>query len=168
MEKFQQLREDAKKRVHIADHILTQRHLLLEDPKLLLTVLNNMFLALTNAMSAVLYYERVFKKIPIFQETFESKYNMFQLKIVPKYNIDKKFVQLIKEIKDLLANHKKSPIEFKRKGKLVICDENYGMETITYDHIRNYLAYTKKFIELTDNITKKNEAIFKRNRGILR
>jgi hypothetical protein len=57
MEKFQELREVAKKKLQLADHILTMTYPIVNDSKLLLAVVENMFLALTNAMGSVLYYE---------------------------------------------------------------------------------------------------------------
>ena len=44
MEKFQELREISKKKIFLADHILTQTYPLLKDPKLLLATTENIFL----------------------------------------------------------------------------------------------------------------------------
>lgn len=160
MERFQELREAAKKKVHLADHILTQTYPLVKDTKLLLVVIENIFLALTNAIGSLLYYERLFKRIPPFQDTFSSKFNMFRAKCVDRYKIDKELVLFIQGVKDIILEHKKSPVEFVRKDRFVICSDNYSMKTLSVEQIKEYLSKTKLFTNQIGNITSKEEAIF--------
>src|SRR3989338_8825470 len=108
MEKFQELRDVAKKKIYLADYMLTQTYPLIQDTKLLLAVMENIFLALTNAMGSILYYERLFKRIPPFHDNFDSKFNMFRAKIVDNHNIEKEHVKFIQDVKDIIIAHKKS------------------------------------------------------------
>lgn len=163
MEKFQELRENAKRKISIADHMLTQTYPLVQDPKLLLSVLENVFLALTNSMGAILHYERLFKRIPPFQDNFDSKYNMFRARIVERHDIERGHVEIIKEVKDIILQHRQSPVEFTRKDKLVICNGDYKMKTISVNDIREYIREAKDFINLAQMITMKNEEIFNKN-----
>lgn len=165
MEKFQELRAISRKKIGIADHMLTQTYPLIQDPKLLLAVLENVFLALANSMGAILHYERLFKRIPPFQDNFDSKYNMFRAKIVDKYGIERKYVEVINEVKDMIVQHRKSPVEFTRKDKLVICNGDYKMKTISVDNIKQYIADTKEFIVMAQRITARDEGIFSKNVG---
>lgn len=160
MEKFQELRETAKKKIQLADHILTQTYPLVKDTKLLLVVMENIFLALTNSIGSLLYYERLFKRIPPFQDNFSSKFNMFRAKCIDRYKIDKEHVIFIQDIKDIIVEHKKSPVEFVRKDRFVICSDNYSMKTISVEQIKEHLAKAKLFTNQMGNITTKEEAIF--------
>jgi len=160
MEKFQELRENSKKKISIADHILTQTYPLVKDSKLLLATLENIFLALTYAMGSILYYERLFKRIPPFQDTFESKFNMFQAKIIDKHRIDWRHVDMIREIKEIILQHKQSPIEFIRKDQLIICNNEYKMKTVSEEKIKIYMHNAKEFVNLIVKITSKDEQIF--------
>jgi len=160
MEKFQEHRDISKKKIQIADHILTQTYPLINDPKLLLAGLENIFLALTNSIGSLLYYERLFKKIPPFQNNFSSKFNMFRAKCVPKYNFTNEQVDLIQDTKDIILQHKKSPVEFTRKDRFVICSDNYSMKTISIDKIKDYLSKAKLFIQEINKIVSENEEIF--------
>jgi len=161
MEKFQTAKHNAQKRLKIADHMLTMTYPLVKDSKLLLAVLENLFLSLTNSVASVLHYERLFKRIPPFHDTFESKFNMFRAKVVPKYKIEMEYVTMIKEIKDIIIMHKKSPVEFTRKDKFVIASESYKIKTITVEQIREYIKKTKLFIAKMEDIVSKNERIFR-------
>lgn len=160
MEKFQEARHKARKRLKIADHMITMTYPLVKDSKLLLAVLENLFLALANSMASVLYYERLFKRIPPFHDTFESKFNMFRAKVVPRYKIDTKYVSMINEIKDIIVLHKKSPVEFTRKDKFVIASEGYKLKTISVSQIRQFIENSKKFINEMEVIVSKDERIF--------
>ena len=161
MEEFQLLREKAKNRLQIADHMLTMTYPLVKDTKLLLVIMENIFLALTYAMSSILYYEKLFKRIPAFTDNFESKLNIFKERCVNKYNIDRVYLTLLQNIKNIMIEHKKSPMEFERKGKFVICSNSYRLRTITINQIKEYITKTKEFVQLSTNIVSKNEEIFR-------
>ncbi|MBU0471149.1 MAG: hypothetical protein KKF65_00865 [Nanoarchaeota archaeon] len=161
MEEFQQLILNAKKTIRIADHMLIMTFPMIKDPKILLAVLQNINSALANAMFSVVYYERLFKRIPQFQEDFDSKFNVFKGKIVEKYNINKAYLNLIQEIREILLEHKKSPIEFSRGDRFVICSSNYRMKTISVDDIKKHIAKTKLFIIDMERLVSKDAGIFK-------
>ena len=84
MEKFQELREISQKKILLADHILTQTYPLLKDPKLLIAAVDNIFLAYSNSMGALLHYERLFKRVPSFTDNFESK-----MRVLKEYCMEK-------------------------------------------------------------------------------
>ncbi|MBU0665747.1 MAG: hypothetical protein ABIC91_04990 [Nanoarchaeota archaeon] len=161
MEEFQEAREKAKKNIMIADHMLIMTYPLIKDPKLLLAVIENISSALNNAMTSVLLYERLFKRVPVFQDTFDSKFNVFRQRIVDRYQINKEYLKLIQEVREIISQHKKSPVEFARKDKFVICSENYRIKTLGVPEMKTYIAKTKMFIEDIVRIVSKNDGIFK-------
>lgn len=161
MEQFQTAREEAIKKLKIADHMLTITYQLVQDPKLLLAVLDNIYTAMEKAMSSVLYYERLFKRIPPFPENFEAKLIMFKTRVQPKYKINNDYLKTIEELREIIVEHKRSPVEFARKDKFVICSDNYKMKTISTSEIKKYVAVAKLFIQNTNFIVSKNEGIFR-------
>jgi hypothetical protein len=160
MEKFQELREISNKKILLADHIITQTYPLLKDPKLLLAALENIFLAYTNSMGSLLYYERLFKRIPSFQESFESKFRVFLDHCIERHDIKQEDINTIKEIKDIIVQHRQSPVEFSREDQFVICSNTYNMKTINVDEIKKMIKNSKDFIRKINKITMKNEEIF--------
>lgn len=160
MERFQELREISKSKIQLADHMLTTTYPLVKDARLLLVVLENIFLGMSSAMSSVLYYERVFKRIPPFPENFAAKLDMFRDKVQGRYNVDESYLSLIQTIKELILLHKQSPVEFVKQDRLVICSENYSIKTVTPEQIKNYLSKAKLFIQEASSIVSKNEGIF--------
>ncbi len=162
MEKFQELREISKKKYLLADHIITQTYPLLKDPKLLISSIENIFLAYTNSIGSLLYYEVLFKRIPRFQEDFDSKFEIFKGYCVRKHNIKQEDINTIKEIKDIIVQHRKSPMEFSREDRFVICSDDYAMKTIRIEDIKKMMTNAKGLVDQISLITSKNEGIFKR------
>jgi len=161
MEEFQLARDRAHSKFKMADHMLTQTYPLVKDPKLLVAVLENLFLSLTNGMAALLYYDRTFKRIPPFVDNFENKFELFRHKCVPRYSLSKDYITLISDVKEAVIAHRKSPLEFARKDKFVICQDNYHLKTISFDQIRKYIDLTKTFLKETSAIVSKDERIFR-------
>ena len=165
MERYEDERNKALKRIKVADHILNVTYPLLKEPKLLVSVMENLFLALTNSMSALLYYERKYKEVPLFADNFDSKFDIFITKSAEKYNLDAAQLRMMREIKNILIEHKKSPIEFAKGDKFVICSEDYTIKTITVNDMKNYIGKAKAFIQDINFILQQNES---RNSRILR
>jgi len=161
MEKFQELRDAANKKLKLADHILTMTYPMVKDPRLLLSSIEHLFLAFSYSMSSLLYYEQLFKRIPPFQDNFTSKFDIFKDKCSVRYNIDIEFTKIIQDIKDIIVSHKKSPMEFSRNDSLIICNGDYKMKTISAQMIHNYVQKAKLFIKNISNIVGKDESIFR-------
>ena len=166
MESFQESRRRAERNLQIAEHMLTVTYPLLQDAKLLLGVTENIFLGITNSMSAVVFFERTYKRIPPFHDNFESKFNTFTARIVPRYGIDKKYITLLKTIKEIVLKHKKSPIEFARKGKFVICDDKYNVRQITEQELRTHLNDAKEFHQIAKRLVARSESFFVKRKAI--
>tara|TARA_Y100000310_G_C20373496_1_gene664640 strand:- start:233 stop:739 length:507 start_codon:yes stop_codon:yes gene_type:complete len=160
MEKYEELRDIAGKKIQIADHMLTMTYPMVKDPKLLLAVMENIFLALTNSIGSLLHYERIYKRVPPFQDTFVSKFNVFRQKCQKRLNIDNEAILMVQEIKEIILQHKKSPVEFTRNNSFIICSEDYRMKTITLEKMKNYILKSRLFVQNINNIINKNQLIF--------
>ncbi len=159
MEKHKKAQNKANKAFLVADHMINFTYPLIGDSKLLLAAMENLFMAQTNSMGAALYFLRHYKMVPPFHETFESKFNMFNAYIKKPYQFETKHMKMIIDIKNLLLAHKKSPVEFSRKGMFVICSDNFGMKTISVGHMKDYVKMTKEFMKDVDKLVNKHEKI---------
>jgi hypothetical protein len=165
MEKFQEARDKAVKNLHVADHILNVTYPLIKDSKLLLGVMDNIFLSLTNGMAAILWHDRLFKEIPPFHDNFESKFNLFRVKSMRHHKISTQYSDLIQEIKGIIVLHRNSSVEFRKRNSFVICHDDYSVTTITAAQIKKYLDKSKTFITTMEGIVNQNERIFGRGAG---
>ena len=161
MEKFQELRDAAKKKLQLADHILTMTYPIVKDSRLLMSSIENLFLSFSYGMNSILHYDRLFKRIPPFPDNFTSKLELFHDKCAKRYNIDYEYLKILKDLKDIVAEHKKSPIEFSRNENFGICNGDYRMRTISVKEVKGYIEKAKLFIKDVSTIVSKDEAIFR-------
>ena len=155
MKKFNELMESAEKKLNFADHILSMTYPLVKDPKLLLSVAENLFLAFNYSLTSLLYYERHFKRIPPFQDNFSLKLQLFKDECAERYGIEHEQLKAMQELKEILIAHKKSPIEFPRKESFMIFNESYEAKTLTQDLLKDYIKKAKLFIKKLSTIIRK-------------
>lgn len=139
--------QKAVRHLRTADHLLTQTYPFVQDPKLLLTVVENIFLAMSNAMAAALQRELGEKRITPFGDTFEEKLNAVKLHIARPYGLKGEDLTMASEIKSVLLAHRKSPMEFVRKDTFVICGDGYQLQTLSVPQVKHYHTRAKVFIE---------------------
>ena len=161
MEKFQTARKEALSRIKAADHMLTQTFHLIKDPKLLISVFSNVAQGAESTMEAILFYDRMFNKIPPFHDSFPSKLHLFQNTSAAMHNL-KNFVPFLAKINDISEKHKKSPVEFGRQDSFVICDDSYGYKTLTAKDLKKIIDEAKQFYLEAEKITRENEDIFEK------
>ena len=162
MEKFQELRDLAHKKLQFADHTLTMTYPMVKDPHLLLSSVENLFLAFSYGMGSLLHYDRLFKRIPPFPDNFTSKFELFREKCIKRYNINDEYLKIMKDLRDIIIAHKKSPMEFSRNESFVICNGSYRMKTISLNAVKTYVEKAKLFIKNVSTIVSKDEMIFNR------
>lgn len=161
MEHYEKISQKAREDVKVADHMLNVTYKFVNDPKVLLSVIQRLMNAVTNTMGIVLYYERMYKRIPPFREEFDSMYNMFKDRCIKRYNINVEYIKLIEDLREILKRHQESPVEFSRKGKFVICSDDYRMRVIKAEDIKKYINKAKLFqteAERMVNINGRNNA----------
>lgn len=142
----------SKRNIQIADHLLTQTYPLVKDPSLFLAVLENISSSFKNSMDSLIFFERENKTIPPFHDSFESKLNLFKLKLMSKHNISQDYLILFLDIKELLNKHKKSPVAFSREDTFVICSEKYDISKLSVPQIKKFINKSKLFYELVNKI----------------
>ena len=138
-----------------AFHLLKVTFPVAKDPKLLIGVINNIFQSLEYSMEAILGFERHLKLVPPYSDNFQSKFNMFRYKCVKRNDVPISVINLVMELRDLLDLHKRSPMEFQRGNKFVICNREYGMKIISIGKIQEYLDENKKMLDAMETTLNK-------------
>ena len=161
MEKFQAARTEARKHLHLADHMISMTYPMVRENRLLVAITENLFLGLTSTLAALLYYERTFKRIPPFHDTFDSKFHMFTEEVSRTYGLNENYNKLLLEIRAILLAHRESPAEFSKQDSFVIFTENYAnRKTVSIDTLKEHLILSKQFLKDVERIIQKDEQIF--------
>ena len=155
MASYEILKTSADQKLKVADHLLSTTYSLVKEPKLLVSVIENLYQALDSAINAVLEYEKELKNIGVYTNSFEGRLEMFRRKVMPKHDLNHDLIDFLLELKSTLEEHKKSSVEFSRKEKFVITDNDYNLKTLSFDDVKKRLVQTKHYIDELFKITKK-------------
>ncbi len=154
MRSYEILRAQSEEKLKIADHLIGTTYPLVREPKLLVSVIENISQSLDLAMASLLDYEKSFIKIPSYSEDFESRLEVFRRKVATKYGIENDVLNFIVDLRRILDGHKKSSVEFTRKEKLVITDNNFNMETLAIEDVKKKLLKAKAISNMMFSIIK--------------
>lgn len=146
MENFDKKIDESKKKIYVADHMLSNTYNLLKDSKILLATLQNIYEAFALALSGFLEHERMFKRISHYNPERESELNFFKLKVYHKYDFDEKYIKTIDKIVDTLRAQKDSPIEFTRNQNYIIASDAYDIKKISAEDLKKDIKTCKDFI----------------------
>jgi len=147
-EKYITSLEKAKKNLQMADHLTYMTFPLVKENKLLLKVLDELYLSVFNTINSILQYEYLYKRIQLYKDPREN-FRTFR-KIAARYNIKEEQLNKLIEILSIGEKHKKSPFEFIKNNKIVIMSDNLKTETLTIEKIKAFLLETKDFLRKVD------------------
>lgn len=138
--------QSASKALQIADHMIYITFPLIKENRLLIKILSEIHATLLSIINTVLQYEYGYKRIVLYNDA-RMNFNTFKDKCAPRFNISQDEVAKIIEIFRLVEKHKKSPMEFARKDKLVILSDNLHTETISIEKLKEYLFIAKNILQ---------------------
>jgi hypothetical protein len=143
---------EMKRCLNAADHLTYMTYPLIKDYKLLIQIAKNIYDAMIKGVNIVLEHDRLYKRIDLLPQNFEPRFQIFQRECVRKYNFKGEEVSLIIELKDLLNNHLRSSMVFRRRDEMVIYGENLRIKKLSLPMVKDYLTKAKPFILRVDNI----------------
>lgn len=153
MEQIRRMVLEANNAFKTADHLAYVSYPLLKDNKLLLAIAQNLYIASLKGMDAVLHYEKLYKRINMLPVDFESRMYIFETNVVPRMNIRPGVSKIIKDLRFIVQQHRGSPIEFSRKEKFVICNDDYTtMKTIDNEMLKTYIVIMRDFLNTLNGL----------------
>ena len=146
MEKYQEYLQEAVKSIRVADHILYITYPVIKDKRLLLKSLDSIYDSVINMINAILQYDYIWKRIQLSAAPKENL-ETFINKCSRRYNIPASDITEIMDLFSLVESHKKAPIEFARKEKIVIMAPNLSTTTIDVEKSKKYLSLARRIFE---------------------
>jgi len=152
MEKLKLLVEEANNTFKKADHLAYITYPVVKETKLLYIIVENLYAALMKGVEAVLCYERYYKRIPPTIGGFNTELELFKDECIKRYNINRDCILLMTDLKKIIEARKRSPMEFTKNDKFVICSEDYKLKTLDIQKVKAYVDGTRTFIEKVNRI----------------
>lgn len=139
MDSTDELKAKAEESLKLAEHMLIKTYPLANDPKIILAVAEDTYIAL----------QSIILSLGIKPEDFPQK--------AEEIGFKSDEIELFSRLKAIIKEHEDSPVEFSRKDKFVICDDFYNTDSITLDDMKKYLFRARLFVEKAENITDSKE-----------
>ena len=159
MDEIPLLLNKANKLFEVADHLTFVTYPVVNEPKLIFTIMDHVLNSCVAAMDALLYYEYVYKRINSYnKDNFIEKINLFKQQVAPRYNIDRKQIFIMEDIKTILDHRKKSKMEFAKKNEMIMCSDTYDVKTVTVDKVKSYVYESKNFLNKINTLLKTQNA----------
>ncbi len=140
--------ENLQKAVHdmrIADHMIYVTYPIIKDKRLLLKTLDQIYSSITLTINAILQYDYINKRVTLSKNAQEN-FDTFVTKCANRYNLTQEEIADIKELLYLTESHRKSPLEFSRKDRIVIMSENLKTAIIDSEKLKKHLNLAKNLI----------------------
>lgn len=134
-----------------ADHMLYMTYPLIREKRLLLKILNEIYLVILNVVNSILQYEYVHKRINLYRSTKENL-SVFKNKCGGRYGITPEQISQIELVFELAEKHKNSPFEFVRNNKIVIMTNALKTDTITVEKIKEFVILSKDILRKAETI----------------
>jgi hypothetical protein len=140
-QKFQQYLDEAIKRLQIADHMAYVTFPVLNDPRLILKILDEIIKSTTSLIQAVLDYEYYPK-----HSGRDNSFNIFLDDYAQVYGLTNTQIEKIMELFELNKKRNLSAMEFVRKDKIVILSDDLNTEALNIQKVKEYLLLSKEFL----------------------
>jgi hypothetical protein len=114
----------------------------LNDPKLFLSIINALEEAIVKKIKGFVY-----KQTAIEPKSLNSIVTFFKENCLIEYRIQPRIILVLEKIRSFQQAKKESPIEFRRKDKYIVCEENYKMKVIDENIIKAWLETVTSFLE---------------------
>jgi len=138
--------EKARRSRKIADHMAYMTYPMMRDKRLLLKIVDEIYIALIGSMNAILQYEYLKKRISLSNDADQNLKLLFE-KCSQRYGISNDDILSLREFFSLYLQHKKSPIEFQRKDKVVLMSDDFRTKVIDLEKIKKYIFLARKIEE---------------------
>lgn len=146
MEKHLESLQKAIHNMRISDHMLYVTYPVIKDKRLLLKALDQVSDSIILIINSILQYDYLNKRIELSKDNPRMNFETFRDKCSRRYNILPEEISNINELFYIVENHRKSPMEFTRKDKIIIMNEDLKTNIIDPEKLKKYLNLAKNLI----------------------
>jgi hypothetical protein len=144
-----------KARFHLrnADNAIHKTFPLIQENKVMIVVMNNLFMSYNCAVLAILEHSLSKKNITRIPDSFDSRLILLEDKSSKLMIVDESFIGLGMDLKGFVLAHRNSSIEFSRGEKYVLCDSEFKYKLLSIKMLTGLYAKTKLFIDEAIRLT---------------
>ena len=149
MDVFRTYLKESAKHLQIADHMIYVTLPIVNEKRLLIKILEEIYKSVLNSLYSLLSYEQALGRV----STLESDEIIDTLLKIAKKTLSHEHSKKIKEILTIHQKHQQSAMEFVRREKVIIMSDRLSVEGFDLRRIKEYLLVAK---ELFLTVSKKS------------
>jgi hypothetical protein len=157
--KHQELIQQAKRQIQLADHMAYVTYPMVQETKFLLSVLGHVVDSARLALQAILEFEFAYKRIDAYNKTFAGEITMYKNKVQNRYNLDSRYLLLLQKLHELEKFDKESPVRFKRGDKYILSTREYDVSVLDIETVKKYSLLAKRFVAKIDSVIAEQENV---------
>lgn len=131
--------------IRVADHMIYITYPVIKDKRLLIKTLEHINDSVVCTINSILQHDSAFKRITLYSNSRDNL-EIFMSKCCQRYNITPEEKESIKELFYIVESHKKSPMEFSRREKIIIMSDSLKTSVIDSEKLKKYLSLAKNMI----------------------
>lgn len=144
---YEQIKKDIAAARHaqsVADHMLHTTYPVVNDPKLLIGIVESLEGIIIKSMTAVLQKERFYRKVPAFSQNPDNIVTTFAKHSEHRHTQTAHAMHTLNDIRTILQAKKDATMEFTKENKLVMASNSYQMKTLTPESVKTMLTKVKQ------------------------
>jgi hypothetical protein len=138
-----------------AEHMIKVILPVVKDQKLFLRALETLYKGAVLAVSSILKYEYLFKRVSLYKDA-DKNLEVFFKRCAMHYGLSVEERTSLNKLLVFGKKHKESGFEFSRIGKMVILDDNLSTTEINRQTIDEFIFVLRKLLTGARNIFSKN------------
>jgi len=142
--------KQAKELYTAADHMVYVTYPAINEPKILASVLETINKSLRKGIQSMVVFEQNNNRLTTMIPGKEIA--LFKTHCMQRYKFPPLVTQTVKDIESLKKAQKESHTEFTRKGKIIICTDDYTMREINEKMVKQYLETTRMFLKQVEAV----------------
>lgn len=155
---FNELLSKAEQSIKTADHMVYITYPLLKEKLLLKKILEELYNSASSIVQAILNYEALYKRITL--QDKKTNLFLFKEKCAPRFNIIQTEIQTLLELLSLGEKYEASTMDFIRKDKLVIMNDDLRTESVDLNQLKKYLSSLKiLLLKVRDKIKEEKSTV---------
>ena len=148
MEDYKLLIEKAKREIMIADHMTYVTSRLINDKKIVVSIVDHINKAVFHAMNAWMYYEKMYKRLRNVPQDTDLMLRLFFSKYAKVLNLENSLETMTRTIHHAMESYNKRGMMLTRTNRFVIVSPSYELIDFKRSDVKDWLNKTKNFVNI--------------------
>jgi hypothetical protein len=152
MEQIPLMLKEANRIFKNSDHLAYMTYPLVQDKRLLMSIMENLNNALSKFMEVLLQHDFIYNRSGPVPEKFMERIDFFRRGCAGRYGVGDKQLGMMIELHEIVEHRKKSSMEFMRGNDYIIAGNDYKIRKIGIEQLKGWINESKAFVNKVNEV----------------